>query len=274
VNRLVSISGIVLALAFMVLSAAINWRYGHSIGRDAGDQLIYAAISLAADIAKAITPFFFWYALKNRHFIPAAASALFWIACTGYSLSSAAGFAELNRAEQTGGFATRKADHAALQVELARKEAQLKALGDYEPPAVTAQRLEVLRQNPRWPSFEAMRGSNRARIRTFCAEYHTFEAARQKGIEAAKLATEIASQPHRRPCRRRTRQRRRSACRVCRPPYRMGRAAGPDRVFSTVHCRARDRLRPGSVHRPQPWRVPPASRTAYCRSLVGSCRRQ
>lgn len=192
-SRFMSIFGIVLALAFMALSAAINWHYGHSIGRTGADQYIFAGVSLAADIAKALAPFFFWYAASNARLLPALASALFWIAVTGWSLSSAGGFAELNRAEQTGIHVTKKSDHTGHTIELARKEQQLKDLGTFDPPAITAQRLEAARQNLRWARSRQCTDATSRESRIFCAEYHLLEAARQKGVEAARLESEIAS---------------------------------------------------------------------------------
>lgn len=191
--RCLTFAGVVLAVAFMALSATINWRYGHSVGRDEADQLIYAAISLAADLAKAITPFFFAYASKNRRLIPACASASFWIVCTAYSLSSAAGFAEVNRAEQTGGLATKKSDHEALNSELMRKQSQLNALGTNEPPAVVEQKLAQLRLSSRWASSQECSDATVRESRNFCAEYLALEAMRQKGLAGLNLEKEIAA---------------------------------------------------------------------------------
>lgn len=192
-SRVMTVAGALLSLGFMVLSAAISWRYGHSIGREGVDQLLFAALSLAADIAKAATPFFFWYAAKNARLMPAAAALLFWLAATGFSLSSAGGFAEVNRAEQSGRHVIRKSDYGSLNVEIERKEAQIKALGGFEPPAVIAPRLEAMRQNARWVRSWRCADATARESRSFCAEYHLLEAAREKGIEAARLESEIAS---------------------------------------------------------------------------------
>lgn len=47
----ITVIGVLIALAFIALSAAINWRYGSTLGRDPADQWIYAGVSLAADLA-------------------------------------------------------------------------------------------------------------------------------------------------------------------------------------------------------------------------------
>ncbi|WP_409562697.1 primase-like DNA-binding domain-containing protein [Hyphomicrobium sp. MC8b] len=188
---LVTFIGVLVALAFMALSAAINWRYGSSMGRDPTDQLIYASVSLAADLAKAITPFFFWFALKHRNWGPAVASALFWLACTGYSLASAAGFAELSRSAQTGTLTTKKASYHDLKAELERKQTQLAALGAYQPPTVIAGRIDALKQNPRYSSSRQCTDTTTSQSRALCADIATLESERQKGLNAARLETEI-----------------------------------------------------------------------------------
>lgn len=188
---IVTTIGILVALAFMALSAAINWRYGATVGRDASDQWIYACVSLCADIAKATTPFFFWYALKHRNVLPALAAALFWLTCTAYSLSSAAGFAETSRSAQTGHLVNSKEAFDDLQKELARKQAQITALGAYEPPGVLASRIDALKQNPHWQTSKKCTDSTVPQSHQLCASIANAEAERQKGLQAAALETQV-----------------------------------------------------------------------------------
>lgn len=187
---LLTAAGIMLALAFMALSAIINWRYGASIGRDGTDQLIYAAVSLTADLAKAVTPFFFWYAALNRHVIPAAAAALLWGACTAYSLASAAGFAEVSRAAQGGTVAVAKTEHDALNASLARKKEQIKALGPVSPEGIIRQRLETLRQDARWNRTKNCTAATVRDSRAFCAEYSEVSENLERARAAAALERE------------------------------------------------------------------------------------
>lgn len=191
VRNVITVIGVVIALAFMALSAAINWRYGHSLGRDPADQTIFAAISLVADLAKALTPFFFWYALTNRNYLPALAAAALWIACTGYSLSSAAGFAELNRATQVGVLSNKKDTYRDLQADLSRKQQQLTALGTYEPPTVVQARVDALKQNPRWISSNACTDTTTKLSRELCTDIARLEGERQKGLTGSRLESEI-----------------------------------------------------------------------------------
>ena len=68
--------GVLAAGVLLAVSAAMNWRFGFSLGRTELDGQIYGAASAAADCMKALVPFFFFAAIRNRMWSQAAASAL------------------------------------------------------------------------------------------------------------------------------------------------------------------------------------------------------
>ena len=80
----------------------MNWRFGYSLGKTEFDGLIYGSASAAADCLKALVPFFFFAAVRNRMWSQAAASAVVWLVVTAYSLTSALGHAALNRMDTAG----------------------------------------------------------------------------------------------------------------------------------------------------------------------------
>ena len=94
--------GVLAAGVLLAVSAAMNWRFGFSLGRTEFDGQIYGAASAAADCMKALVPFFFFAAIRNRMWSQAAASALVWVVVTAYSLTSALGHAALNRFDTAG----------------------------------------------------------------------------------------------------------------------------------------------------------------------------
>ena len=68
--------GVLAAGVLLAVSAAMNWRFGFSLGRTELDGQIYGAASAAAaDCMKALVPFFFFAAIRNRMWSQAAASA-------------------------------------------------------------------------------------------------------------------------------------------------------------------------------------------------------
>ena len=112
--------GVLSAGVLLAVSAAMNWRFGYSLGMTETDKQIYGAASAAADCFKALVPFFFFAALRNKMWSQAAASAVLWVVVTGYSLTSALGHAALNRMDTSGQRAVDAAQRLALRDRLRR----------------------------------------------------------------------------------------------------------------------------------------------------------
>ena len=58
--------GVVAAGILLAVSAAMNYRFGYSLGKTEMDGQIYGAASAAADCFKALVPFFLFAAIRNR----------------------------------------------------------------------------------------------------------------------------------------------------------------------------------------------------------------
>ena len=65
--------GVLAAGVLLLVSAAMNWRFGLSLGKTELDGQIYGAASAAADCLKALIPFFLFAAIKNKMWSQAAA---------------------------------------------------------------------------------------------------------------------------------------------------------------------------------------------------------
>src|SRR3990172_3891291 len=101
-RHVLGVLGVAAAGVLLVVSAAMNWRFGFSLGKTELDGEIYGAASAAADCLKALVPFFFFAAIRNRMWSQAVASAIVGIVVTAYSLTSALGHAALNRFDSAG----------------------------------------------------------------------------------------------------------------------------------------------------------------------------
>ena len=190
---LVSTAGVLLSLGFICLSAAINWRYGLSLSNDPIDQTIYAATSLLCDIGKALLPFFFWWALERSRPLQATISAVFWLACTAYSLSSAAGFVEMNTTTQAGTVSSNRNEHAELEALTQRKRLQLEKLGTVAPAGVLATRIKGLHDDPRWVHTKLCNEPRTRPDKTFCDEVAGLNLEREKAEAAERLESEIGT---------------------------------------------------------------------------------
>ncbi len=96
------VAGVTAAGVLLIVSAAMNWRFGYTLGKSEFESQLYGAASAAADCFKALLPFFIFAALRNRTYSQALGGALLFAVCFSYSLTSSLGFAALNRADTTG----------------------------------------------------------------------------------------------------------------------------------------------------------------------------
>ena len=121
-RHVLGVLGVLAAGVLLAVSAAMNWRFGFSLGRTEFDGQIYGAASAAADCLKALVPFFFFAAIRNKIWSQAAASALVWVVVTAYAMTSALGHAALNRFDSTGHRAQEAQTYKDLRTDLKRAE--------------------------------------------------------------------------------------------------------------------------------------------------------
>ena len=142
--------GVLAAGVLLAVSAAMNWRFGFSLGRTELDGQIYGAASAAADCMKALVPFFFFAAIRNRMWSQAAASALVWVVVTAYSMTSALGHAALNRFDSAGHRAATVAAYKDHRVDLARAEEQLTWIPQHRPAQTVQAEIDALKSDRAW----------------------------------------------------------------------------------------------------------------------------
>src|SRR5262245_13121284 len=117
--------GVLAAGVLLAVSAAMNWRFGYSLGKTELDGQIYGAASAAADCFKALVPFFLFAAIRNRMWSQALAAAVVWVVVTAYSLTSALGHAALNRLDTSGQRTVQALTYKDLRADLKRHEDRL-----------------------------------------------------------------------------------------------------------------------------------------------------
>ena len=88
-RHILGVLGVLAALVLLVVSMMMNYQFGSSLGKTATDKHIYGMASAAADCFKALAPFFFFAALRNRVWSQAVAAALVWAVVTVYAFTSA-----------------------------------------------------------------------------------------------------------------------------------------------------------------------------------------
>jgi hypothetical protein len=184
--------GVMAAIVLLAVSATMNWRFGYSLGRTEADGLVYAWASAAADCLKALVPFFFFGALRERMWSQAAASFVVGVVVTAYSLTSALGHAALNRNDTSGHRLAEAQGYKALRDDLKRAQDELGWIPPRRPMTTIKAELDGLKAQRLWTATEACKTGDSKAARDFCQKIHTLNgelgAAEQAGVLEAKIA--------------------------------------------------------------------------------------
>jgi hypothetical protein len=170
----------------------MNYRFGFSLGRTEFDGQIYGAASAAADCMKALVPFFFFAAVRNRSWSQAAASALVWVVVTAYSLTSALGHAALNRLDTAGQRAATAETYKDHRADLARAKEQLSWVPQHRPAQTVQADIETVKNERRWGLSGGCTNVTTSKSRAFCEQYHALQAEQASAEQAIALEARIA----------------------------------------------------------------------------------
>src|SRR5262245_49356041 len=191
-RHILGLMGVVAAGILLAVSAAMNYRFGFSLGKTAVDGQIYGAASAAADCFKALVPFFFFAALRNKMWSQAMAAALVWTVVSAYSMTSALGHAALNRLDTTGQRAVEAANYKDLRADSKRAQDQLTWIPAHRPAETVAAELNVHKAQRFWVVTRECTAIAGKSARDYCQQYHKLNAELASGQEAQKLEARLA----------------------------------------------------------------------------------
>ena len=186
------VSGVLAAGVLLAVSAAMNWRFGLSLGRTELDGQIYGAASAAADCLKALVPFFFFAAIKNRMWSQAAASAVVWSVVTVYSMTSALGHAALNRMDMSGQRVQETQSSGDLRADLERVKGQLGWIPQHRPAATVQSEMDGLKTKREWTWSNGCTDIKSKGNRDFCQQLHTLSSEFASAQQAATLEARLS----------------------------------------------------------------------------------
>jgi len=184
--------GVLAAGVLLAVSCAMNWRFGFSLGRTEFDGQIYGAASAAADCMKALVPFFFFAAIRNRMWSQALASALVWVVVTSYSLTSALGHAALNRLDTAGQRTATAANYKDHRADLSRAQEQLSWIPQHRPAQAVQADIDALKDDRAWAYTESCGKVSGSKGRSFCQKYHALSAELASAQQSIALEARIA----------------------------------------------------------------------------------
>lgn len=192
-RHVLGVLGVLAAGVLLAVSAAMNWRFGYSLGISEVDKQIYGAASAAADCFKALVPFFFFAAVRNRVWSQAAASAVVWVVVTAYSLTSALGHAALNRLDTTGNRAVQAAAYKDLRAEAKRLEDQLGWIPQHRPLQTVNSEIDGLKNQRSWNGTKGCTEVNGKSNRDFCQQFHVLSAESASAQQAGTLGQQLSA---------------------------------------------------------------------------------
>lgn len=184
--------GVLAAGVLLAVSAAMNWRFGFSLGRTEFDGQIYGAASAAADCMKALVPFFFFAALRTKMWSQAAASALVWVVVMGYSMTSALGHAALNRLDTAGQRAATVQTYKDHRADLKRAQEQLSWIPQHRPAQAVQSQIDSVKADRAWRWTKGCTKVTGPKGRSYCQKYHGFTAELASAEQANLLEARIA----------------------------------------------------------------------------------
>ncbi|NBU58321.1 MAG: hypothetical protein EBS23_00795 [Betaproteobacteria bacterium] len=169
----------------------MNWRFGYSLGRTEVDGFIYAGASAAADALKALVPFFFFAAVRNRMWSHAAAAAVVGAVVTAYSLAAALGHAALNRNATAGHRLVEIQAYKAVSDDLKRAQDQLSWIAPHRPPAAVRAEIAGLKAERLWTATQSCTAVTGKISRDYCQKYQTLVVELESGQQAEALGLRI-----------------------------------------------------------------------------------
>lgn len=191
-RHVLGIAGVTAAAVLLLVSAAMNWRFGYTLGKSEFESQLYGGASAAADCFKALLPFFIFAALRNRSYSQALGGALLFSVCFSYSLTSSLGFAALNRADITGLRVLKVEKHADLRADLERSRETLKGLPTHRPAGTVNGEIDAFKQNGRWLSSAGCADATASKSMTYCEGFFKLKAELAIAEQADKLEAKVS----------------------------------------------------------------------------------
>jgi hypothetical protein len=190
-KHFLGVLGVIAAGILLAVSAAMNYRFGFSLGKTAMDGQIYGLASAAADCFKALVPFFLFAAIRNRMWSQAAAATVVWTVVTGYSMTSALGHAALNRLDTTGQRAVEANTYKDMRAEAKRAQDQLAWIPQHRPVQTVQADINGLQDQRLWKTTDSCSNVTGKTTREFCQQFHRLSAELGSAQQAEKLGARV-----------------------------------------------------------------------------------
>ncbi len=174
------------AVTCIAASSTMNWFFLSSLGKSMVEGYIFGAVSVSADVIKAVLPIFIVLAWVHRRIVYVVGGSMICAILVVLSLLSAVGFSASNRGAVAGGIESLNAQLRLAETRLLTVNKELEALKNPRPlPAIEAD-IRALKHNSRWTGTKQCTDATASRSRTFCANYEQLRAELAVNIERSR----------------------------------------------------------------------------------------
>lgn len=187
------ILGICAALVMCAVSAVMNYLFMASLGKTPFEGQVLGAASAAADVLKALLPFFIAWSWAAGRMLAAVSGTLAFLFFAGFSLLSAIGFAADNRGTLVDDREGISHEYSRVHQSIRDAEIRRRSLPPHRPAAVVTEEIGALRQNRRWSATKECANATESESRAFCADYFRLRGELAAATEAERLSAQIAS---------------------------------------------------------------------------------
>jgi hypothetical protein len=166
-GRLWTLVGVLLTVAMVVLSAIINYSFGHSLGTTEMNGRIFGAVSVVAVGVMAVLPLrisLHWE--EGRKARAVLGSVVFGI-LIAYAITGSIGFGMQNRSQLAG---SKETLNAQLQDQIADRDqavSRLKGLSEDLPAAAISAKIDAAKKDRRWDQTQGCTNATAA-VSTGC----------------------------------------------------------------------------------------------------------
>lgn len=191
-RHIMGVLGVAAATVLLAVSAAMNWKFGFNLGKSPFEAHLLGLASAAADCMKALIPFFLFAAIKNRVWSQAAAAGLLWLVVLSYSMTSALGFAALNRNDSTGERQLQTTAYQDLRKELKRAEDRLGWMPQHRPAAMVEQEISLAKKDRLFTTTKGCTEIPGKTTREYCQGLNRLQAELAVAVEASQVEAKVA----------------------------------------------------------------------------------
>jgi hypothetical protein len=183
--------GVLLTLAMIGLSAAINYTFGYSLGTTETNARILGGVSVVAVGVMAVLPLRISARWTEGSKGKAVLGAGVFVILMAYAIASSIGLGMQNRSQLAG---SRESLNAQLDDNVQERDqalARLNGLGDYRPASSVSAEIAAARKDRRWDATRGCTNATALTSREFCQGLDRLEAELGMAATAAVLGEKV-----------------------------------------------------------------------------------